>query len=307
MKIIIIFLTAFVFTGCLKIKDKSQKIEEAEPVKDLSVSAEVIATPAPNAYQVRLSVPGQIQVIQRTDISDSSLQYLDLNLENGFFVDLKPVAGRSYKYEMGFIEDGHFHSQVGISVSIPEDLVIQGQMTLNQDTMWSYSRIYFLKDSLLRTQQYSLNIQADQIISEAGTIETFPSTGSDPAQGRSGGSILVNTKTAMGNLTIVMRGENGAMGAEGLGESCAYRMSGKHAEDGGPGKDGGNSGQFNIYISGSHSLNLNAVISAGLAGPGGPGGTTCSAFPKRPLPGAPGRSGQVQQSLFQDSLGARYY
>ncbi len=102
-------------------------------------------------------------------------------------------------------------------VLIPQDLIItELNSEIKEDQFIKVNRLY-LSVHPLRTNGFKVRIDADQIISEKGIIESFPENAQAPfdTDGRSAGELLINSKIARGELKIIMQGEHGGNGSKG--------------------------------------------------------------------------------------------
>lgn len=165
----------------------------------------------------------------------------------------------------------------------------------------------------LLTNGAHLLIVVDELIAQSSQLITFPENQKAAVDqpGRSGGLIIIKTRSARGHLSVVMRGEQGGDGSIGapytdraprgaqgtkgkttcdfypyLRDSNGYCMCAQPIGDGQPGlpgiagrpgnsgRRGGNNGQFRLEISevASEDWEIDIKHEPGLAGAPGPGG-----------------------------------
>lgn len=312
MSYILMFILSISLTACIKVTDKdSESSAQMIAQKQNEASTEIrLDGGEPHQYKVHIPLKENIHLVRRISLNNlTEQQFLNPQLDQGGFVDSSVVSGQSYSYEMGIWEDNEFQVRESLAITIPVDLEIKGEVILSEDTKWSYGRIFVHKNSRLLTQGHRLQIEAKEIIADGGVIETFPSFGSQPGKGRNGSIISIQTETARGLLSFILRGENGAKGIQGYSSQCRENNGGPmtSAEDGQVGQDGGNTGFFKMQISQPHELQVEVSSVVGLAGPGGDAGGGCYASSNNAKMGSSGRDGQKQISCLFDYQGEHCY
>ncbi len=298
--------------ACIKVTDKASDAHSYfSPQNQASEQLEpIIQGGDPHQYKVLIPYQDQVHLVRRTSLSDGAdFTYLNPRSDEAGFIDSSVIAGQSYSYELGYYSDNEFlviHSYI---LRIPLDLEVRGKLVLNENSNWSYGRIFFQKDSLLLTMGHRLEIKADEIISEGGLVETFPSEGSQPGKGRHGSVVSIHTQKARGFLKFIMRGENGAQGITGQLSRCEENNGPPvyNPGDGFVGQDGGDTGFLKMQIVQPHELQIEVNSIAGLAGPGGEPGGKCNPFMATAKQGHSGRSGQKQISCLIDFQGQHCY
>ncbi|PIS11674.1 MAG: hypothetical protein COT73_02730, partial [Bdellovibrio sp. CG10_big_fil_rev_8_21_14_0_10_47_8] len=204
-------------------------------------------------------------------------------------------------------------------VKVPRDLVIEGNMTLQQNTNWNiYHRVYFPKNTTLTTMGYQLIIQTDEIIAQGGKLQTFPPGSTSGTNGRSGGSITLLAATASGELQVELRGQKGG---EGPTAPCIINIDPNFGRHGPPpfrtvqtvrtnmtlnqvpqvGFDGGDTGQLSVELRQEHSLKIKTAFEPGTGGIGGLLAEACKI--PRSARGPVGSPGEKQTSCLRDIHG----
>ena len=124
--------------------------------------------------------------------------------------------------------------KISKSVTVPRDYVVRhGQNHFLEDTNLNVHRLFINQDYSLITNGFNVEINADELLSEKGTIATFDlnSRAESGAHGKNGGEIKLNIQKALGLLKIHMRGQHGGHGITGA--PFSFR-----APDGNPPKSG---------------------------------------------------------------------
>lgn len=330
------------FTACLKITNipgeqaADQPIEQPEVPGQLQVRGEA----EPNHYSVLVPFPVGCESVQRTEkkwndsnpseASTTDLEPLNLPLKvsNGLLIDSQVVAGHHYSYQVGHKDGASYEPGQTYEVHIPLDYLVDKEIVLSKDEMWSrFGRIFFTPSGIITTNGHQLYIQADELISTSGQIRTFLNSENSQvgSAGLSGGNIQIVLRTASGELKIEMRGQNGGPGTLGStlpadppldfsggmggGSHGMMRFDGIHTKPGGVGGNGGaggSSGRYQISISETHTLHLQAVIIEGHGGAGGQGGAPqpiggwASFLGDKGPDGAAGANGTPESSCLKD-------
>ncbi|UOE99884.1 hypothetical protein [Bdellovibrio reynosensis] len=150
----------------------------------------------------------------------------------------------------------------------------------------------------LYTQGHDVELKIKKLLSDDGTIATFPSSARAHVgiTGKNGGHLVIKIEKAQGPTKIYLQGENGADGLAGnppdatmkgipgsvaevycKGSNNPSRESaapgpGKKGHSGTNGTDGGNSGTLLLEIEDNTDVKLNIQKNAGRGGVGGQGG-----------------------------------
>jgi hypothetical protein len=191
----------------------------------------LVALPEPNRYQVRLSWDKT-----RSDSAEWDLSRLDpirgvrplgsFAKHAGEFVDSEVAAGESYRYRLSPAVGGE--APLEASVSVPRDLLVNREVHLRQ--IRGMRRVFLAPPGKILTDENYFELVAEEIVAQGGSIETFPEGLTLPGRdGRSGGTLLIRTRTGSGKLFITARGEPGGNGTPGT--------AGKEGGKGAPGKD----------------------------------------------------------------------
>jgi hypothetical protein len=288
--------------GCLKITDKP-KDEPQDAAFDIP-TAQVQELPEPEKYQVLLPAGEGIQAIRRRPKNSDGAESKDIQVtvDGAFIKDIQVQSGESYIYELGLVHNGNFEPTATYEVTVPKDLVFDGETSLDQDTAWKgIHRIVFREGAIVTTNGHHVLIEGDRLIAKSGLIRSFTkdSVAAKGVEGASGGLLELKLKMAQGDLRIEMRGQKGGQGAQGPStkprtffdnprrpgwsdpkEIFSFCMDGcvpvgDPGGRGAPGRTGGNSGTVEIEVSQSISgrdFQLYHVLDYGEGGNGGIGG-----------------------------------
>ncbi len=288
--------------ACVKISDIPEEEAQAKSPQK-SVMAQVLPTgplkliegETPNSYSVEIEPEIEILSVRRWEKGlITSVIEIQEKSESGHFIDRNVSPGKVLIYEW----IGKDQSRSREEIVIPRDLHIQSEYKLQNDESWdSYRRIFLGPRGVITTQEHSLEIRADQIISDGGTIRTFAPEAHSPNQnGLAGGTLSIVIRTGSGKLYVGQRGQGGADGIPGRENPMGRGLSG------GNGFPGGASGNGRLkIIDFYHELQVSILIEGGSGGKGGPGGKGGRLMDVQ-LPsgstGLPGASGERQTFCF---------
>jgi hypothetical protein len=213
-----LFVLLFATQGC------AERSEDNNPLSsDVKLHVEVVPNEKANDYSVRLlwdtANQPQAWVIHRKlegKFGDAK-QVAAVPGDGRSTTDRIPQPGARYVYYLGAINDPHYLLKAKALVQIPKDFEVRDQEVLPSQKITGFNRLFFYRGSRLSTAGLDLSIDVNEIISDAGVIETFPEKQAAlvGALGRSGGNISIKAKTGKGLLYVFGRGENGGAGAEG--------------------------------------------------------------------------------------------
>ena len=226
-------LLALSLSACMKIKPKNEAAVESPLATEAApgkAEASFISE-GPNEYQVRFkfqSAPTTLLVEKKVHGLETSTT---ISVENQSWIDSKVNPGDEVHYEFKTYDLGQFHAWVSLDLKVPKDLVIDQKLDLQekstQDLLMltaedlsstininSFARIYFTAGGILNLNGKSMQVEAAEIHSENGLIQTFtPGAKADDGRpGQSGGTVQIKALRAFGNLKIEMRGQNGGDG-----------------------------------------------------------------------------------------------
>lgn len=177
------------------------------------------ALPEPNKYRVHLSWPAvgaaRGWIIQREDHQGFMRHLITLEADKRSFVDASVRAGEPYRYELGAMGESGFVVRGTAQFKIPFDFLVTG--VIPAPDLKGVNRVFFSPASRIITYGQTFEVNVNEIVSENGTIETFPEGRRADTEnaGRAGGLVQIRAKTGRGVLHIVARGENGGAGAPG--------------------------------------------------------------------------------------------
>lgn len=230
--------------GCVEIEDQSQKAKVTAGVS--KISYEIRGLLQPQSYLVRFSGVDCNQPLRR---SGADLKQIQIQLQNCEDV-VNEKGSINYTFSKG-------PEVTEINVQIPEDIVVQGAISLSalnfreeieHGIKWKrlsvVGRIYFMRGSRLLTNGENISIESQDLVGEGGEIVTWPegSQAKFAENGMSGGRINVEVKRWQGVLKVVLRGQKG-----GDGENIFLSRK-KVNELNLNGGHGGNSGQLTLKV-----------------------------------------------------------
>jgi hypothetical protein len=206
-----------------------------------SFTVAVEALTQPNQYQTHLKWnvnddEGEHWVIQRQSEKEPAANVGTVSHEAKDYIDTTVVAGTTYRYTLASTDSESFTVKKSLDVTVPRDLTVTGVTALPSVT--GIGRLIIPKGSKIVTNGKDIEISVDQIISDGGTLETFPEgqTAAQNTPGRSGGQVKLRAKSGTGVLTVIARGETGGAsttvgpqgapgpnGIPGLNANCGYK------------------------------------------------------------------------------------
>lgn len=119
-------------------------------------------------------------------------------------------------------------------VEVHTDYILDKKIELSSNTVIRSQRIFLKRNSLIQTNGFNLTFRAKHIFSDHAQIITFPegAEAEVTANGKSGGQIRFVAKQAIGDLQVILRGENGRPGQNGQ-EYTTAAANGIQGERGG--------------------------------------------------------------------------
>lgn len=245
-------------------KDKGQE-ESGIQLKALTfdtIALQVEPNDEPNKYTIFVRWPKNSGAIKIIDENEVIYQATD---KNNFF-SFEAQGGSVHELEIQQKNSGlDYESILKRKIKVPADYIFSNMTSLSADFSFEGGRLYFSNGAILQSNKFNLYIKVDELISENGTIETFPiSKKSSELTGDSGGNISILAKKARGKLYANIRGVNGGDGRDSF---CIMFASAKcSASNGG---NGGNAGFFSIEIADASDFELKKSLQFGLGGAGG--------------------------------------
>ncbi|MGZ3768921.1 MAG: hypothetical protein ACXVCP_04180 [Bdellovibrio sp.] len=197
----------------------SSTTKKLKPFKASEVEYQVIPLEEPNMYAIDVSWPETDYVVFSrretekdfvpVEKSKSSLRYI-----------VKGGTQTRIEMEARETEAANLYAQLALDVSVPTDWIVTDKFVLTDDFKINCGRLFLKKNAVIQINNFDLDIQCDEFISDQATILTFPS-GLKSVQkgraGRSGGVAKLNFKKAKGTLSLYLNGEAGADGRNGYG------------------------------------------------------------------------------------------
>jgi len=277
----------FLFSSCDKKELFDKKPDSEQPkliVEKLKVlgSGDIklnfIPGEEPNDYSVQLTWPDFDGKVLFSD-NESNRKAQDTVANSITLLNLK--GGQTYKVKF-FIYDSSGRAYDFLKeIFVPEDLVLSGNIKLNDNQSLAANRIFISRDLNLITEDKNLNIIANSIYSESGaTISNFDlnSQAKPDSNGLNGGVITIESGSLFGELTINLSGQKGGNGTYNLPlyniipspEPFGLFLEVKKDC---PGKSGANAGRRgNLFVVHRETNNLNFKVNyintpGGLPGP----------------------------------------
>jgi len=186
----------------------------------------------PHLYRIQIEIQGFNQslhtaVFHRRD-RQGNWDQVHLKQEQQIFIDSSVTAAGLYEYDVMILsQNGALLKKSIAKVSVPKDLVITKDMSLDSELVWRVGRLYLDNKVSWITQGYPLKIVALELHSQQAHLMSFPpgegngipvKVGKNGNHGSSQEPVQFFALRAFGLLNLTLTGGNGG--------------------DGGPGKDG---------------------------------------------------------------------
>ncbi len=129
--------------------------------------------------------------------------------------DNNAYAGAKYTYFLAVGDEQQFTVKAKVEVAIPRDFIVS--VPFPMPSLVNIRRLHLRKGAKLRVTSAPTEIAVQEISSDGGEIEVFP-TGQVAlagTTGRSAGDITIRARRATGTLTIITHGESGGNGNDG--------------------------------------------------------------------------------------------
>lgn len=283
-------MTLFNTISCaveLKEKDKLENppavatpAKTSEPMKStekesFEVKFQIKGSTSPHKYLVELSwlpVDGDVRVLERGVLKGF------VSGQAGFFIDSNLSGGSQASYVVEHIDsEGRVLGAASQVIEIPTDLLLEGEISLTASRKFEAHRVFLSRNLVLRTFHHDLVIITKELWSDGGVIGNFPTdtVAAREGNGRHGGIITIFSEKAMGSLRLLLNGEKGGDGKDGV-----LSFPGKHPGCAGSnGGRGGNSGSLNLKFQEGRQFVVTTEVLVGGAGKAGRRGFVSSQTP----------------------------
>lgn len=228
MKKIFILAAVLCFNfGCSVSIEPDKTPEQAAPTESIQLTkgetfnVHIEGLSQPNLFQARIIFRGDLSrgyIIQKTSrdqkVSTFSLDHSYELIDN----DLKP--SETYSYAIGLVRNGKFIQASTVDIEVQPDFIIDGILSNSNTTpldLKNKFRLYFKKNSTLKSLGRDLEIDVQEIFSENGNLQTFSLDDSAPIYqaGAPSGRIIFKARKITGPFTIEIRGQKGGQGHKG--------------------------------------------------------------------------------------------
>lgn len=285
---------AAALTGCLKVqnKDEAAAVKAAPKLKPSAtqqvqinrelrlddVFVEPVGLNQPNIYDVHFSWP-QAKDRIRLSINNKVLTVLETKTTQQWIMS-NLQGGTTFSLLIEILdEQNHIISSETREIEIPKDYVFSKSLKLTNHLKIQSQRV-FMNDSIITTENFDLEIQAEQlIILKRSYIQNyFEGSKANPGSaGRNGGSIYINVTKAVGDLDITMNSESGGNGFKGyqtgecpINASIGCFILEVHCPQGGHGYSAGQNGQLTVKVKDTKDFNLYSQEQISRGGEKGP-------------------------------------
>lgn len=207
---------------CSDFKDKKRELVQLREGESFNVELEGL--PQPNQFIARIRFKGDLsrgyevrRISSRQQVSSFFLK--ELSIEGLRDEDVK--AGESYAYSIGIKEDGEFQPAATVHIDVTPDVIVDGKMGEPSDKpleLKNQFRIFFKKDSSLRTLGRDVDIDVQEIFSEGGKFQTFSQedVATVGENGLPSGQVRLKVRKITGPFAIEIRGQPGGKGKKGV-------------------------------------------------------------------------------------------
>lgn len=287
---------AAVLTGCLKVQKKDSVIAKAAAPKEKTplmqpqatvitrelrlddVFIEQVGLKQPNIYDLVLSWP-QTKDRLRLSANNQVLTVLDTKTTQQWnMANLQ--GGTKFDLLIEILDnESHIISAETRTVEIPKDYVFPKFLRLSNHMKIQSHRV-FMSDSVVLTENFNLEIQAQQlIVLNKSSIQNYLSEAKANvgSAGRSGGSVYIEVEKAEGDLDITMNSEAGGNGLKGfetpqcpINAPMGCMLMQYHCAQGGHGFPAGNNGNLTVKVKDIKDFKLYTQEQLSLGGVKGP-------------------------------------
>jgi hypothetical protein len=262
-----ILLSSILISGCsnddVQTKNDANAVVSTSALSTEQITYDLFPSSDVNKYRLNIKWPnssGKIQLRQGNDIIFVSSKI--------FSYDVYLDGGQSYDFAIEQLaSENSSDNKFNFKVNVPKDLMITGNTELLENTKIKVGRLFLIGRPTIQTNQFNLEISAEEIISEDAKIITFRDGAVAPQSqpGMSAGNISIISKRASGKLEAIISGQQAGPGRHSFCHPGGYC----NAE---AGKQGGNIGNFYLQLDQSSNFQFVHQIKQGA---GGVGGTAC--------------------------------
>ncbi|MES2802822.1 MAG: hypothetical protein V4654_10045 [Bdellovibrionota bacterium] len=285
---------AVAMTGCLKVQKKDEVVAKAasknkppvvQPKQVLSrelrlddVFIESVGLNQPNIYDLVFSWP-QTKDRLRLTANNQALTVVDTkDTQQWTMSHLQGGASFSLLIEI-LDSEGHVITSEARQIEMPKDYVFPKSLRLTSDMSIQSHRV-FMSDSLITTENFNLEIRANQlIVLNKSYIQSYASEAKAKigSAGRSAGFIRIEANSAEGDLDITMNSEAGGDGLKGfesppcgINSSIGCMIGQIHCPQGSLGYPSGNNGNLFVRVKDITNFRLYSQEQLSLGGRKGP-------------------------------------
>jgi hypothetical protein len=231
------FVTSFLLVGLISCQNKSRNENsqngempspaQTEPDQNkepgsgpLKLRGEAKGLDEPHLYEVQIGwqisnrEPSTFFIVKRSDWTSGRVVQGD----QGFYQDEEVQEGKEYLYQVQMINGSKSVTSDWLQVQVPKDKVFAGEEVIQTGKVDEYARLFFKNKVRIVWQGEKLEIRAREIISEDAVLDSFSLNQKNAGPGlagKSGGELIVKSKTLKGSLFIRGDGQNGGTGLEG--------------------------------------------------------------------------------------------
>lgn len=256
LPLFVLVISSLILTSCMKISKKQRESKTDQVASTPEITP--VSTP-----QIQIETQKKAALKLEYDITEESIEfYFPLSWPENIFVEIVDLEQRttiplnlnpddkSWSFEwpskdrkFGFIFRSQFDKKVealkeievlpplSLKTSQNLDLVATYGITANFEKI-VFQRLELMKGAQIFLKTFSGQVIINELHSEFGTIQTFPSN--DKANlgesGLSGGHVEFIIKKGDGNLSLVARGQHGGDGIEGPAPD--EKLRGRQGESG---------------------------------------------------------------------------
>lgn len=312
LKYLIVFVSFCLLSACVEVRDNSKESEAtATAQSSADFSYDIVGTSKANKYEILVKWStsyGKIRIRENAKL----LASFD-SKQTDHYSSYRTSGEEVYLIAEYFADDNKIIASVPIYLKIPIDYVFEGEINLKDNLHVNASRVFVRANAVVTSQDKDVLVSTEEFISEGGMFRNFApgSSAYFERDGRSGGRITIEAKSAKGALKVFLNGEKGGSGRNGA------TAAGSHPGCAGTsGARGGKTGSLYLNIIDPKDFDANyellpgaggnAGIRGGHAGDGPPDqvvNTPCD----RDIPnGYPGISGELGQVCFKNRDGQGY-
>lgn len=158
--------------------------------------------------------PATFFIVKRSDWSAGRVVQGD----QGFYQDNEIEEGKEYLYLVQMISGSKSTASDWIQIKVPRDKVIDGGEHIQSGKLTDYNRLFLKNRARISWLGETLEISAQEIISEDAVLESFSTnqkTASAGVVGKNGGNLVIRAQKLSGSLFVRGDGQNGGTGIEG--------------------------------------------------------------------------------------------